>query len=57
MKKRVLTGLIIVSIAILGYLYLTKKEDIVKKHVEVWKAKDLPPEKDEGIVKTKEKNV
>jgi hypothetical protein len=58
MKKRVLTGLIIVSIAILGYLYLTKQEDIViKKHVEVWKAKDLPPEKDEVIVKTKEKNV
>jgi len=42
--------------AIVGYLYLTKEEDSVKKSVEVWKVKDLPPKKDEVIVKIKDKN-
>ena len=55
MKKRILIALIILT-AIVGYFYLTKEEDNVKKSVEVWKAKDLPLEKDVVMVKNKDKN-
>ena len=55
MKKRVLVGLA-VSIAILGYFYPTKQENIVKKSVDIWETQGLPIEKKIAVAKKRENN-